>query len=187
MSRNSLAVLAALAALCLVADARAGTAGPVSFTAQAQVNANCTVSVTGVLDFLTYDPVTANAATPQPGSGASLSVKCTRGSHPTVSMDNGANLGNANNPIAGKRAMVTGAAGANQVLAYDLLQPLALGAASTASALLWGTAAGTNFDAGVWTVSPSTAQVVNIFGSIPAGQDVTTGTYTDTVNATVNF
>jgi len=186
MSRK-LVVLAAAAALLVVADARAGTAGPVSFTAQASVVANCTVSVSGVLDFLTYDPVGANASTAQPGSGASLSIQCTRGSHPMVGMDNGANLGNANNPVPGKRAMVTGAAAANQVLAYDLLQPTGLGGAATASASLWFAAAGTMFDAGVWTVSPSTAQTVNIFGSIPAGQDVVAGAYSDTVNATVNF
>lgn len=186
MSRK-LIVLAAAAVLLVVADARAGTAGPVSFTAQANVSANCSVSVSGVLDFTTYDPVVANASTPQPGNGASLSIKCTRGSHPFVAMDNGANLGNGNNPFPAKRAMVTGAAGANQVLSYDLLQPTGLGGAATASASLWFATAGTMFDAGVWTVSPSTAQVVNIFGSIPAGQDVVAGAYSDTVNATVNF
>jgi spore coat protein U-like protein len=187
MSRKSLPVLAAAAAMLLVADAHAGSAGPVSFTARAQVNGNCTVTVSGQLDFTTYDPVAANASSPQPGSGASLSIKCTRGSHPIVAMDNGANLGNANNPIPGKRAMATGGGLANEVLAYDILQPTGLGAGGTASAVLWGTAAGSSFDAGVWTVSPTTAQVVNIFGSIPGGQDVTAGLYTDTVNATVNF
>ena len=186
MSRNVI-VLAAAAVLLVVADARAGTAGPVSFTAQANVNANCSVSVSGVLDFTNYDPVVANASSAQPGSGASLSVKCTRGSHPLVAMGDGGYLGNANSAFPAKRAMVTGAAGANQVLAYDLLQPGGLGGAATASASLWFATAGTMFDAGVWTVSPSTAQVVNIFGSIPPGQDVVAGAYGDTVNATVNF
>ena len=186
MSRK-LMFLAAAAALLVVEDARAGSAGPVSFTAQANVSANCSVSVNGVLDFTTYDPVVANASTPKAGNGASLSIQCTRGSHPLVAMDNGANLGNGNNPLPGKRAMVTGGAGANEVLAYDLLQPTGLGAGATASANLWFSAPGNVFDAGVWTVSPSTAQTVNIFGSIPAGQDVVAGSYTDTVNATVNF
>src|SRR5437764_6498543 len=167
MSRK-LSVLAIAAVLLVAVDARAaGTAGPVSFTAQANVNANCSVTVSGVLDFTNYDPVVANASSAQPGSGASLSVKCTRGSHPLVAMDNGGGLGNANSAFPAKRAMVTGAAGANQVLAYDLLQPTGLGAAATASGSLWFATAGTMFDAGVWTVSPSTAQVVNIFGSIP--------------------
>ena len=59
MSRK-LIVLAAAAALLVVGDAQAGSAGPVSFTAQGNVNASCTVSVSGVLDFTTYDPVVAN-------------------------------------------------------------------------------------------------------------------------------
>jgi spore coat protein U-like protein len=184
---RKIVVLAAAAALLVVADARAGQAGPVQFNAVANVNANCTVTVNGQLDFTNYDPVAANASTAQAGNGASLSIKCTRGSHPFVAMDNGANSGNANNPLAGKRAMVTGAAGANEVLAYDLLQPNGLGAAATASAALWGSSGAALFDAGVWTVSPTTAQVVNIFGSIPAAQDVKPGAYLDTVNATVNF
>ncbi len=186
MSRK-LIVLAAAAAFLVVADAQAGSAGPVSFIAQANVLANCTVSVSGVLDFGNYDPVVANASTAQPGNGASLSIKCTRGSHPLVAMDNGGNLANVNNPFPAKRAMVTGAAGANQVLSYDLLQPSGLGGAATASAALWFATPATEFDAGVWTVSPTTAQTVNIFGSIPPGQDVVAGGYTDTVNATVNF
>src|SRR3982751_2656553 len=77
------------------------------FTATAKVNANCTVVESGTLSFGNYDPLTANAAAAQPGSGASLALKCTRGSHPVISLDNG--LAFSTGSDAAKRAMVTGA------------------------------------------------------------------------------
>ena len=184
MQRKTLALLSLTATALAFADARA--AFPTAqFQATANVNANCTVTESGTLDFGNYDPLSANATAAQPGSGASLSIKCTRGSHPLISMDNGAALGGG--AIAGKRAMLTGGGGANKGLSYDVLQPTAVGAAATASANPWGATAATKFDAGVVTVSPTTAQVVLIFGSIPAAQDVVTGVYTDTVTATVEF
>ena len=181
MSRK-LVVLAAAAALLMVADANAAGSVSANVTAQASVVANCSVVVTGVLDFGTYDPVAAGA---QAGSGASLDIQCTRGSHPMIAMGNGANFG-ANASYAASRAMITAGGGANKALAYDLLQPDVIGAAGVATVNPWGVAPN-DFDAGVWTVSPTTVQSVKVFGSIPAGQDVSTGSYTDTVSATVNF
>ena len=189
MNRRSLLALVPALVLLLISDARAGTAGPVSFTAQAKVNANCTVSETGTLDFGSYDPLTNNLTTDQPGNGASLTIRCTRGSHPLVSMDNGAHLGAG--PLgAGRRALSAGA-GANQQLTYDLVQPTANGAGGTATATTWGAGGGTpgaKYDVGVTTVAPGTNIVVNIFGVLPAGQDAAVAaSYTDTVNATVEF
>jgi spore coat protein U-like protein len=63
-----------------------------------------------------------------------------------------------------------------------------VGDASTAtpSVVYWGD--NTN---GTSTFSPSVptiaAQTITIFGSVLAGQDVATGTYSDSVTATVNF
>ena len=185
MSRSMIIALALTGAV-------AASAAPFptqQFTATAQVNANCTVVESGTLSFGNYDPLTANATAAQPGSGASLSLKCTRGSHPMVSLDNGlaANFGTGSD--ATRRAMVTGATGTNQALSYDLLQPSAVGGSATASATKWGNGGGTGakFDAGVTTVTPGTALTVNIFGSIPGNQDVVVGTFNDTVTATVEF
>ena len=176
MSRK-LAVPLALAAALAVHDASA--AFPTQqFQAKAVVAGNCTVTESGILDFGNYDPLTANAVTAQPGSGASLSLLCTRGSHPHVAMDNGTN---------GARQLFNGAGGANNQLTYDLLKPSANGAAATATATSWGNAGAGKYDVGVTTVSPSTATVVEIFGTISGAQDVVPGTYTDLVTATVDF
>ena len=176
MSRK-LAVPLALAAALAVHDASA--AFPTQqFQAKAVVAGNCTVTESGILDFGNYDPLTANAVTAQPGSGASLSLLCTRGSHPHVAMDNGTN---------GARQLFNGGGGANNQLTYDLLKPSGNGAAATASATSWGSAGAAKYDVGVTTVSPSTPTVVEIFGTVSGGQDVVPGTYTDLVTATVDF
>src|SRR5207244_11192432 len=88
MSRK-LAVPLALAAALAMHDASAFPTQ--QFQAKAVVAGNCTVTESGILDFGNYDPLTANATVAQPGSGASLSLFCTRGSHPHIAMDNGTN------------------------------------------------------------------------------------------------
>ncbi|MCA1829252.1 MAG: spore coat protein U domain-containing protein [Myxococcales bacterium] len=176
MSRK-LAVPLALAAAFAMRDASA--AFPTQqFQAKAVVAGNCTVSESGILDFGNYDPLTVNASAAQAGSGASLSLLCTRGSHPHVAMDNGAN---------GGRQLFTGTGGANQQLTYDIVMPSGNGASATATATSWGSTVATKYDVGVTTVAPTVATVVEIFGTIAGGQDVIPGTYTDTVTATVDF
>jgi spore coat protein U-like protein len=177
MSRK-LAVPLALAAALAMHDASAAFPTQ-SFQAQAVVAGNCTVTESGTLDFGNYDPLTANAATAQPGAGASLSLFCTRGSHPLIAMDNGVN---------GTRLLFTGTGGATKQLTYDVLMPSANGATGViASTNSWGASGAGRYDVGVTTVAPTVATVVQVFGSIPGGQDVVPGTYTDTVTATVSF
>jgi len=65
--------------------------------------------------------------------------------------------GNFGQNVAGKRSMNNGTAGAGNFLSYDLFVP------------------------------SIAAQTVTIFGSVLPGQDVATGTYSDSVTATVNF
>jgi|SRR5215468_2732405 len=176
MSRK-LAVPLALAAALAMHDASA--AFPTQqFQAKAVVAGNCTVTESGILDFGSYDPLTANATAAQAGSGASLSLFCTRGSHPHIAMNNGAN---------GARQLFNGGGGANNQLSYDILMPSANGAAASATTTSWGSTAATKYDVGVTTVAPTAATVVEIFGTISGGQDVVPGTYTDTVTATVDF
>lgn len=176
---RKLAVPFALAAAFAMHDASA--AFPTAqFQAKAKVNPNCTVTETGTLDFGNYDPLTANASAALAGSGASLSLLCTRGSSPSILMDNG---------VSGSGRQLVNASGpaGNNALTYDLLQPSALGSSATATAASWGATAATQFNVGVTTSSPTTPIVVEIFGTIPGGQDVATGTYLDTVTATVQF
>ncbi len=175
---RKLAVPLALAAALAMHDASAAfPTAPVP--AKAVVNANCTVTESGTLDFGTYDPLSTNASAAQPGSGASLSLLCTRGSHPTIGMDNGGGITS--------RILVTGTGGTNKQLNYDVLMPTGNGSSATATATSWGSAVGSRYDVGVTTVGPTTPIVVNVFGTIPGTQDVIPGTYNDTVTATVYF
>ena len=152
-----------------------------SFTAQVQVNGNCTISALPTLDFATYDPLSANASSAQPGT-THIDFKCTRGSHPLISLDKGSNASGT------QRTMITGSGGTNNFLNYNLVQPDSSGNCSSSNAA-WGdgTALGAKFDVGVTAVAPNVTQSVNICGYIPGGQDANAGAYSDSVVASVEF
>jgi spore coat protein U-like protein len=175
----SLALCLAAAAFVGHSQAFAGTANT-PFQALAHIDPNCTITVAGDLDFGAYDPLQANASADKTGS-TSLTLTCTRGSGSSINLSSSASFGSG---VAGKRAMSNGA---GSFLSYDLFWPSAVGAAATATTNPWGdgTLAGTAFVVGA---APSIAsRTVTVFGSIPAGQDASTGTYADSVVATVNF
>jgi spore coat protein U-like protein len=151
------------------------------FTAQVQVNGNCTITALPTLDFATYDPLTANASAEQPGT-THIDLKCTRGSHPLISLDKGGNA------AGNQRTMITGAGGTNNFLNYGLFQADSSGVcASTNTAWGDGTALGAKLDVGVTNVPPSQVISNKICGFIPPGQDANAGAYTDTVTASVEF
>ena len=123
----------------------------------ANVNAVCTIATTTNLAFGTYDPVVANATTPKDElAPAAVSVSCTKGTTPTVTIT----------------AFGTITSGAN-TLNYNLFSE---GTHTTP----FGTV-NLTFAAG------KAAQTVNVWGQIPAGQDVGVGTYAGTATANVNY
>ena len=161
-----LAVLFAMVALA--PDARAGTAQS-PFTVTGNVVANCSISTTGMS--FTYDPVVANASANALAVGGTVTVACTKGSAPSIGLDNGLHAGAAS---AGPRAMRLGAT--TNYLGYDIYWP--------GTATSWTTAAPYVPSAPASKV----ARTFNMDGAAIAGQDVAVGnTYTDTVVATVNY
>ncbi|MDX2220772.1 MAG: spore coat U domain-containing protein [Burkholderiales bacterium] len=135
------------------------------------VIANCSVTSTPIA-FGSYDPISATAVTAE----GTLSIRCTRGTAPSVAM------GDGNNFSGGSRRMTDGTA----FLSYNVFTPASNApAASCAGASTPYPSIAPGF---VLTAAPSNAaRSYNICGQIPASQDVSAGAYSDTVVATITF
>lgn len=139
-----------------------------SLSVSATVANNCTIS-TSALAFGSYDPIGTNASAPMDGTG-SVTITCTKGATTTIGLDAGSNA-----PGSGTtRAMIT----ASVKLDYELYS-------DSGRTAVWG-------NSGASLFTPPAAPNRNprsftVFGRIPAGQDVASGSYTDSVLATVNF
>jgi len=138
-----------------------------TFNVTANVSKNCSITTTPVA-FGVYDPVVANATAPLDGTG-SVVVTCTKGAGTRIDLNNGANFSGGNRRMA---------AGGDNFLTYQLYQ-------DTGRTQVWGSggSAGQAI-AGAPSKAPRT---FTVFGRVPAGQDVSAGSYTDTVVATINF
>jgi len=138
-----------------------------TFNVTANVSKNCSITTTPVA-FGVYDPVVGNATAPLDGTG-SVVVTCTKGAGTRIDLNNGGNF------ASGSRRM---AAGAGNFLTYQLYK-------DTARTTVWGSggSAGQAI-AGAPSKAPRT---FTVFGRVPAGQDVSAGSYADTVVATINF
>lgn len=141
-----------------------------TFTVRVVVTSDCTVS-SFTLDFLNYDPIVANSTTPK-DSAATLNVFCTRTVPVTVELTTGAHS-------SGSPRKMINAGGA--FLNYDLY--------TDATRLnVWNT---TSTNSGTSTSRLAAIGPLNngfpVYGRIPAGQDAEIGSYTDTVQARVNY
>jgi spore coat protein U-like protein len=131
-------------------------------TVNASVSAVCTITTATNLDFGSYDPVVANASTAKDESApATVSVACTKNT-PGVVVDFASSGG-------------TMTFGANN-LTFNLFQDSG-----------HGTAFGSGVAGKSLTFGTKAAQGVDIYGQIPANQDVPAGGYSGTVTARVNY
>jgi spore coat protein U-like protein len=140
----------------------------------ASVASNCTMTTSNVL-FGAYDPLGGANVT----SAGGIAVTCTKGSVPSVTLTMGGN------PSGGLRRMTNG----TDFLQYQLYKPTTTAPAAPCPAFgsgtVWDTTVGGTFNL---TAAPSKAtRNYNVCGQIAGAQDVGTGSYTDSVDATVNF
>jgi spore coat protein U-like protein len=147
-----------------VADAASQTT---NLSVTASVAANCTIS-TATLAFGAYDPVITHAATGTDLAGTgTVTISCTRGAVTNVELGLGANASGT------QRRLTNG----TDFLNYDIFQ-------DSGHTVVWGTGTARK-DTGTATSKAPVNHTT--FGLIPKGQDPGTGSYTDTVIATVNF
>ena len=166
-----LGLAAAVSGMAIVAVGFNATASAATATANLGVSAtvtnNCTIS-TAPLAFGTYDPVAANASASLEGTGT-VTVACTKGASPTIG------LGLGSHASGSIRRMNDGS---SNYLSYELYQ-------ETGRTTVWGTSGAALLSP---VAAPSKApRNFTVFGRVLGNQDVPSGTYSDSVVATVNF
>lgn len=131
----------------------------------APVEASCTISTTGV-SYGTYDVFSSSAV----DSTGTVTYNCLLVTSVQITMSKGSA------PTFSPRQMPNGA----EVLTYNLY----LDASRTT---IWGDGTG-GTSVYSQTLPPLGTNVnVTVYGRVPAGQDVSAGTYSDNVTATINF
>lgn len=177
MNTRQLYLSAVVAAtLTLAASSLFAASSPsVGLSITASVTGKCIVSSTSAVAFGAYDPVTTNASTGADLDGTgSVGIKCTPGDGVSISLDSGANA-------SGNQRRMQGPSGSSSAfMNYSLYS-------DSARTTAWGN--GSN-GASVQTITASTSsseRTFTVYGRVPKGQDVNVGSFSDTVQATVNF
>jgi spore coat protein U-like protein len=137
-----------------------------SFSVTATVIPKCTITSTS-LAFSNYDPLVINATTALDANG-SVTIRCTKGTTSTIGLTLGLSASGT----------IRRMSGGGEFLQYQLYK-------EAARTNIWGNSGADLLNPGA---SPSMApRVVNVYGRVFAGQDVTRGAYTDTIVATITF
>lgn len=167
----ALAATALVAMSSLGSTAYAATANS-NLAVSASVTANCTIDASAGLAFGTYDPVVTNASTDLTGQG-SIDTTCTNGAAVTVTLGQGSNADVASTDDLPVRRMLSGA---SDYLSYQLYS-------EASRTTVWG-----NTDiTGAAVTGTGAAVSTTVYGLVGAGQNVPSGSYSDTVVATVTF
>lgn len=137
-----------------------------TFLVQATVNAACTVTA-NPLNFGTYNPLSVTDL----DQTSTIAVTCTS----TTPYNVGLSAGTGTGATVTTRAM-TRSSGGNQ-LPYALYR-------DASRTLNWGNTVGTDTLSGTGS---GLAQNLTVYGRIPAGANVPTGSYQDTIDVTVTY
>lgn len=150
-------------------------------TATASVGTFCTVA-TSPLIFGAYDPIVVNQTTAlDNGATATVGVTCVKGSAPTIALGPGAHA-------SGTTRRMQHATKATEFLTYELYMPSTTATNAPCSfpgTIVWGSSGPNLFSPG--GAPNKNSRTFRVCGTVPAGQDVEVGTYSDTVVVTVNF
>ncbi|HZA53948.1 MAG TPA: spore coat U domain-containing protein [Candidatus Udaeobacter sp.] len=170
--------LSALAAGTLAMAATplfAASSPSVGLSITASVAAKCIVSSTSAVAFGAYDPVVTNAAggADLDGTGT-VGIKCSPGNGSSISLDSGANA-------SGNQRRMQGPAGTSSAfLNYDLYS-------DAARTTAWGNGSNGASALTITASSNASERPFTVYGRVPKGQDVNVGSFSDTVQVTVNF
>jgi spore coat protein U-like protein len=150
-----------LLALAFAATPAQATTATTTFSVSATVQATCSVTAT-TLAFGTYASTAASTST------STVSVSCTNTTPYTIGLDAGLTTG----ATVTTRQMKNGSALLNYVLYSD-----------SGRNTNWGNSTGS------WVsgTGDGAAQALTVYGSVPTGQYVTPGSYSDTITATVTY
>jgi spore coat protein U-like protein len=163
-----------LAAAALAFSATAAHGGPSPQTDNLSVTASvadsCAISSTTAVAFGAYDPLSA-ANNDNTGG---VTVRCTKGTTYHVALGQGNTPTAASTCTAPARQMSDGGTGR---LAYDLYT-------NAGRTTAWGCTTSNDVDV---TSTSNAPNAMTVYGRIPSGQDVASGSYADTVIVTVTF
>jgi spore coat protein U-like protein len=161
-----------IAILFLIAMVPAAGAAAQTVSGELEVRAtvvpNCRLIVAPLI-FGDYDPIVVHEASALDAE-SELRLTCTRNSSATISLDHGRFAVSGSGP----RVMTDG----SQRLAYQLFQ-------DPSRAAVWGQ--GEDAVAILGISSLSNPYTLTIYGRIPPGQEVLSGSYSDVVTAIVDF
>ena len=168
LSMISAAVIAAMGISSAFADvAQSNSGSTVNVNSSTSVVKKCTTLTGGSISFTAYVP----DATAANDAATTVSVKCTKGTPVSISMDKGEGNG------ATEGARLLSSDDTTDTLEYSLYQ-------NSARSILWGTDSDAASFNGDGLLSTTT---LNVYGRIPALQDVAPGAFTDSVLVTLTY
>ncbi|AKQ63708.1 Sigma-fimbriae tip adhesin [Myxococcus hansupus] len=175
--KTAVAAVTAAASLVAFSPAEAATA-TANLNVTANVGGACSIGSGtggGTLNFGTYDPIVVNSALGIDlfGTGT-LSVQCTLLRTAVITLGQGLFPAPGSVDGAPLRRMRNSASA--DYLAYQLYQDVT-------RLIVWGNTAGT----GLAYLGTGLPVPVLVYGTVPRGQNVPSGTYNDTVVATITF
>lgn len=170
-ARRCLLGSVALAAATVASQAQAATA-TTNLGVSATVANSCTITATLPVTFGAYDSVVANVASPLDAAGA-IATTCTSGASVVITLGQGSNPSDSSSDAVPLREM---AASGGSTLRYFLYS-------DSGRQTVWGNTAGT----GKADTGTGASHELQVYGRVTAGQNVPSGSYSDTVIATVTF